>query len=667
MSFESTTKKSKETVEILQDAAMVIGVRQEKSVLLKTINQSLVPGLDLEEDARVLRAKAQDITKGIFKLIVVGEFNCGKSTLLNALIEENALVMNILPATAVITMLVHSPHENEPLRVRTYGHNGKILGTYNRTEFQDKFRWAMEDATKALKGEFDGRLSEIAFAEVDSRHPLCANKVRVIDSPGLAHHETMTKLTTYFFKQADAIIFMLDAGHLFTEREQLFLSANFKKQYHNNLFFVVNKMDSVDERARRDVENYVRLHLEPYFHDATDKFDAHLYTGHVFFVSARAGLQAVTQKTPDQVAYAASGVKDLRDHLMAFLQSEGKNRSIFSATLANFRYVCCSAHDYSKRQRAFYTKQVDVLKSGKIRVDSYLSEVRRDAKHTEHIVDDVGDNAKRAYYTAFRNFMVALGEGFGDGVDFTVSATNMQDKTQLEATLHNKLSEYFKIQLAAWNANEGSDVIQNEIDDLKGQLQDSLARFQFQLRHVNMVLEEAQITQKIDQIQIPAEVYEEASELVQEIAVQPNFSVSLEGNNYNDIFVATLVREFADQLPNWLGDIIRNLIDWIFAPQEKIKSELRKALTQFLHTEMDSVERRQEIYALIEKEFTIKTKRRLNRVLDQQISRIEKQINEAIRKLQNTDFDPEQEMQRLEQIEEALQALQVKLQFVVEN
>lgn len=668
MSFENTKRKSEAAISILRDAAELIGERRQEAITLQTTSQSIIPGLGLVDDAASLISRAQSITKGIFQLIVVGEFSHGKSTLLNALIEEDTLFTNILPATAVITMLVHNPNNDEPLQARTYNSDEKVISTYSVKEFRELFRFTKEDTKKALNGELDERFRRIAYAEVESRHPLCANKVRVIDSPGLAHREAMTQLTTRFFKQADAIVFMLDAQRLFVDRERLFLDANFKKQYYPNLFFVINKMDLVAETSKQDIEEFTRLHLELFFKDSNGAFDEDLYNERVFFISAKAALNAVTKESPpNREAYTASGVQDLRDSLMSFLQSDGRNNSIFAATLAHFERVCSSADIYIKRQKKLYNTQVDVLKNGKGRVDIFLKGIRRDAKTSEHIIEDVGDKIKRAYYREFRNFIISLGDSFVDDGGGDISLQDMQDKPSLELALKKKLGNYFRVKLDAWNANEGNDVVQEEIDDLIDQLQDSLALFQLRLREVHSVLEDAKIEQNVDDIDIPDDVYDEANELLEGIIVRPDFSVSLEDDNYSEIFVATLVREVVDFLPEWLGDVVRQFTDWIFgSPEEKIKEELQKALRQFLTKEMDSLNRRDEIYSLIEEEFTVKTKRRLNSALDRQIRVIEQQITDAISRLQSNTFNAEEEKLRLEQIEQVLQTLNNKLHLAVE-
>src|SRR5512134_2145299 len=64
---------------------------------------SLLPQLHAGEE--VLR------DHGVVDVAVLGRFKTGKSSFLNALIGRNALPVNVLPATAVITRIAHGAEE----------------------------------------------------------------------------------------------------------------------------------------------------------------------------------------------------------------------------------------------------------------------------------------------------------------------------------------------------------------------------------------------------------------------------------------------------------------------------------------------------------------------------------------------------------------------------
>src|SRR5437588_9917216 len=80
---------------------------------------TLAPRLDeagLGEEAAALRRLAAAIDEPVFRIVVFGEFNQGKSTLLNALLGAPALPMSVLPSTAVLTEIRYAEEPRAVLR-----------------------------------------------------------------------------------------------------------------------------------------------------------------------------------------------------------------------------------------------------------------------------------------------------------------------------------------------------------------------------------------------------------------------------------------------------------------------------------------------------------------------------------------------------------------------
>ena len=69
--------------------------------------------VDLTDDARRARETARALDDEAFLVVVVGEFNAGKSTLLNALFGEKLMEEGPIPTTAKITLLRYGPERFE--------------------------------------------------------------------------------------------------------------------------------------------------------------------------------------------------------------------------------------------------------------------------------------------------------------------------------------------------------------------------------------------------------------------------------------------------------------------------------------------------------------------------------------------------------------------------
>src|SRR5438046_8287206 len=72
--------------------------------LLGRLREMLAAGSAQPDDLGTLRQAEADLD-GLFLLVVVGEFNAGKSALINALLGERALPEGVTPTTAQVTLL----------------------------------------------------------------------------------------------------------------------------------------------------------------------------------------------------------------------------------------------------------------------------------------------------------------------------------------------------------------------------------------------------------------------------------------------------------------------------------------------------------------------------------------------------------------------------------
>jgi small GTP-binding protein len=179
---------------------------------------------------------------------VMGEFNSGKSTFVNALIGEEVAPMGITPTTATINVL-------------KYGAERKGRVVYHDDEVRE-IEWA--EVPKLLKGLDAHEAKRIRVVEV--LYPLeTLQRVNVVDTPGLnsihpEHEETARK----FIAEADAVLwlFTVDQAAKATEGEALGkIKAAGKK-----ILGVVNKIDrcTPEELARiiEHVQAALGEHLE---------------------------------------------------------------------------------------------------------------------------------------------------------------------------------------------------------------------------------------------------------------------------------------------------------------------------------------------------------------------------------------------------------------------
>lgn len=158
-----------------------------------------------------LRKRLHDDT---FKLLVIGHFNTGKSTLLNAILasahsEEFAgspglLPMDSLPSSPVLTVLRYG----ERLTITAHSVDG-TMEEWTLEDYQREARLYAELDGDALPGDTPGsRLERVGHFEITARLEILRAGLEIVDTPGLSEHPLRETITRNALSTADAVIFM---------------------------------------------------------------------------------------------------------------------------------------------------------------------------------------------------------------------------------------------------------------------------------------------------------------------------------------------------------------------------------------------------------------------------------------------------------------------------
>lgn len=180
-----------------------------------------------------------------FHLVVLGEFNHGKSTFVNALLGSDILPTGITPTTASINHVVHAAAPSARV-VLTSGESQPL-------EAGQIKEWVTVAGNRA---------SEVSFVEVGYPSPLLMNNVVLVDTPGVNDlNEQRAEVTYGYVPRADAVVFLLDAGQALKDSEREFLRSRVLEGARDRLVFVLGKMDMLSPDERVAVVDYVKKNL----------------------------------------------------------------------------------------------------------------------------------------------------------------------------------------------------------------------------------------------------------------------------------------------------------------------------------------------------------------------------------------------------------------------
>lgn len=203
----------------------------------------------------------------LFLLVIVGEFNAGKSAFINALIGTPVAQEGVTPTTAQINIL-------------QYGE------TLERT------------------------VREKSLHVIKAPAPILRD-IHIVDTPGtnaiIREHET---ITSEFVPRSDLVLFVTSADRPFTETERAFLEQI--RGWGKKVVLVINKIDILGGPG--EIEEVKRF--------VADSAKAMLgFSPEVFPVSARLALKA---KQGEPSLWAASGFEALESFITSTLDAPGR-------------------------------------------------------------------------------------------------------------------------------------------------------------------------------------------------------------------------------------------------------------------------------------------------------------------------------------------------------
>ncbi|KAG0214410.1 mitofusin [Mortierella sp. NVP41] len=266
-----------------------------------TGNDALLRGLERNAIAHLLDGRIQQSVKHLdnlyqrvsdksSKVLITGDLNAGKSTLVNALMQRTILPIDQQPCTSLFCEVLDA-QENEGQEAV---HAIKDPSTYNRQDPNTFTVVDMRHLEKFMNDVIDGYedYAQVKVYCTDRRlvnDSLLHNGVvdiALIDSPGL--NRDSVKTTALFARQQeiDVVVFVVSAENHFTlsGKEFLWNAANEK----THIFIVVNRFDSIrdKERCKRVILDQIKQLSAKTYEDADEL---------VHFVSAGSCLPEVIQ------------------------------------------------------------------------------------------------------------------------------------------------------------------------------------------------------------------------------------------------------------------------------------------------------------------------------------------------------------------------------------
>lgn len=215
--------------------------------ITETLNKAELEGgtragkLSLDRDIENINIASKNLRQGVFRLLVLGDFQRGKSTLINALIGKNLLPSDVNPCTALLTVLRYGTES----KVTVYFQDDKPPEKLDFAISKQRYTIDPEDAKK-LAQENKLAFPDVEHAVVEYPLPILAKGIEIIDSPGLNDTEARNQLSLGYINNCHGILFVFRAIQPCTLEERRYLE-NYIKDRGLSIFFLINGWDEIQK------------------------------------------------------------------------------------------------------------------------------------------------------------------------------------------------------------------------------------------------------------------------------------------------------------------------------------------------------------------------------------------------------------------------------------
>ncbi len=224
------------------------GLRQELTATLDeletTVQSERAIALLGRDTLRRIRARQNEVRArlaGDFRLVIMGDFKRGKSTLVNALLGEEVATTNVTPETVTINEIAYREEES----IEAVLEDGGRVRLSREEMKADKMLPLLDSLGKKVSRVVIGRPIERLRA------------LTLVDTPGVGDvMAQFDRAVREYLSSADAVVFVVSAMSPMSQSEEEFLRGAVAPQEFPKLLFVVNMLDfaRTEEEAARVME-----------------------------------------------------------------------------------------------------------------------------------------------------------------------------------------------------------------------------------------------------------------------------------------------------------------------------------------------------------------------------------------------------------------------------
>lgn len=326
-------------------------LRRERE-LVNRLQTSLVQFAEIDPTHVVTLRQVMTALDELFLLVIVGEFNSGKSATINALLRASVLKEGVIPTTQAITMLRYGEEKQQQIN---------------------------------------------AQGMMDVRYPAdFLRDITIVDTPGvnavLRQHE---RLTEDFIPRSDLVLFIASADRPFTESERAFLER--MRMWGKKIVIVLNKIDLLrTPEALQEVLDFVRSNCKELLG----------FEPEMFSVSAQNAQQAQQDGQTDAALWERSGFGPFEHYLFETLDEVERIRLKLSTPLGVMQRLLRETRGVVEQRASLLEEDAHTIKTIEKQQQLYREDMERNFSYRlgeiENIILEMRERGDRFFDDTIR-------------------------------------------------------------------------------------------------------------------------------------------------------------------------------------------------------------------------------------------------------------------------
>ena len=449
-------------------------------------------GLEFHIDA--LKRERDKLQSKVFRFLVIGDKNRGKSTIINVLLGAELLPEGAVATTAIPTFIrygkknkmtiYYDGNVKEEIGIADFNkrhtHSSKKVKKaeqkYKETRLQELVQQGLDriSARSQLAKEWiDKLIGTIDYACLESPVTLLAKKVEFIDTAGLNNSEIENEKAFGYIKNCEAIIFILDPNDQVSLTDKEYLQKFLDSQVSiENIFFLINKWDNVEESDKQDIKEAFVINLAQALHKEPREIEQ-LWDKRIFTVSAKNALKSLKRRK----AFRGTGFPEFTTELSHFLKYERLSCKL-AQPVNTTKQVSELVIQIIEQRLAMLQDDIETLTEKEQKVRPYFTAMKNVCYTLETQLNTIKEQSAIQVVESYKKYFTNVCQNFAQNSLDLPNFDNIakQDRDKFTKQIQEKIYQFMQDKFQEWNEqSQGKINIKN--DQLKIIFHDNLQKY----------------------------------------------------------------------------------------------------------------------------------------------------------------------------------------------